>query len=488
MNIVFASAEVSPFAKTGGLGDVCGALPKAIHQLGHDVTVFTPLYSETKRYFDTHPEELLPVEVAKETLSWGNWSFPMTLFRGLLPGTSIPVIFVANGSLFERESIYAGRHGYDDNLERFAFFCRAVIRGCELLGIHPDIFHAHDWHTSLLPLYLDSGLRSVANFTKTRSVLTIHNLQYQGRFGSDRFGALGLHDRYWRSDALEYYGDVDLMKGGILFADQVTTVSPTYAREVQTSAGGAGLDGLLRDVSFKFRGILNGIDPAEWDPRTDETLSANFEPGKMLGKKICKRLLAHEVGLPFEERIPLIVFISRLVDQKGLDLLIPVISRIAAAGAQLIFLGTGEPRYEEALRRHAEDFPSSIRTFTTFDSPLAHRLIAGADLLLMPSLFEPCGLNQMYALRYGTLPVVRLTGGLADTVGPYDGANRELANGFGFAPPTPEELLRTVEWAITSWRNWRLRKKLQDNGMALDFSWERSAKKYVEVYEEAQRE
>ncbi|HJT16254.1 MAG TPA: glycogen synthase GlgA [Thermoanaerobaculia bacterium] len=485
MRVVFATAEVSPIAKTGGLGDVCGSLPKALAKLGHDITMFMPLHRQAAQWFERSGaplEEALP----PTQIMWANWAAEATYFRAELPGTDIPLYLVANDRFFNREQIYAPRaDGYDDGIERFAFFCRAVVRGCELLGIAPDILHAHDWHTALLPLYLHSGLRGSATFAATRSVYTIHNLNYQGIGRTPQFAALGLHSRYWSPDALEHFGEINLMKGGIIFADQVTTVSPHYAQEIQTSEHGAGLDGVLRSLSFKLSGILNGIDVDEWNPEDDANLPSNYTAGKMNGKSLSKRALLREANLKHRAKTPLVSFISRLVDQKGVDLLIPALTRILFAGAQAVILGSGEARYEDALARIGEQNRDQCRVWIGFDSALSHRIYAGSDMLLMPSIYEPCGLNQMYALRYGTVPVVRLTGGLVDTVTPFDATNGDTANGFGFETPSPGDLFATAWLAILNYREGKVWKRLQANGMAADFSWDRSAVEYDEIYRRA---
>jgi starch synthase len=484
MRIVFATAEVSPIAKTGGLGDVCGSLPKALVALGHDITIFMPFYRQAKEWFernDVRPEQVTPTV----RIDWANWSAEATFFQSTLPGTDIPLILVANDYFFDRESIYSGYSGLDDFLHRYTFFCRALIRGCELLDITPDVLHAHDWHTALLPVYLHSGLRGSDQFRSTRSVYTIHNLNYQGVADPPAFRLTGLHARYWSPDALEHFGKLNPMKGGILFADQVTTVSPNYAREIQTPEHGAGLDGVLRHVSLKFTGILNGIDVDEWNPATDTYLDANYEPGKLHGKTVSKRMLAKEAGLKYKARTPMLAVVSRLVEQKGFQLLIPILSRLLRAGAQAIVLGSGEPQFEEAFERIGTEHRDACRVWIGFDNPLAHRIYAGADLLLMPSMYEPCGLNQMYALRYGTLPVVRLTGGLADTVIPYDGTNRDEADGFGFRHVSPDDLYFATWAGMLTQKDGRTWKVLQDNGMEHDFSWSRSALEYEDVYRRA---
>jgi starch synthase len=483
MRIVFATAEVSPIAKTGGLGDVCGSLPKALVQLGHDVTIFMPYYRQARHWFENHKISVHQV-MPTVRISWGNWSAEATFVRTTLPGTEIPVILVANEYFFERDHLYQGADGVDDYLLRYTFFCRAVIRGCELLDLAPDILHAHDWHTALLPVYLHSGLRGEPRFANTRSVYTIHNLNYQGAGGADGFALTGLHSRYWAPDALEHFGTLNPMKGGILFADQVTTVSPNYAREVRTSVHGAGLDGVLQAVSYKFNGILNGIDVEEWNPATDPLLPGNFDADDPGGKVKNKRALSKEAGFKFSKR-PLIGAVSRLVDQKGFQLLTPVMDRLIEAGAQLVILGSGEPELERALERVAERHPDSCKVWIGFDNALAHRIYGGCDMLLMPSIYEPCGLNQMYALRYGTVPIVRLTGGLADTVIPFDGTNESTANGFGFIAQHPLELYLSTWLAMLNYKDAHTWKSLRANGMQADFSWERSAREYDAIYARA---
>lgn len=485
MRVVFATAEISPIAKTGGLGDVCGSLPKALAKLGHDITMFMPFYREARQWFLRTGE---PIEEALPTtqLIWANWAAEVTYLRANLPGTDIPIYLIANDHFFNRENLYAPRaDGYDDGVERFTFFCRAVIRGCELLGLNPDVIHAHDWHAALLPLYLDSGLRGSPAFANTRSVYTIHNLNYQGTGTFAQFAATGLHSRYWLPDGVEHYGEVNLMKGGIIYADQVTTVSPSYAREIQTAPLGAGLDGVVRSLSFKVNGILNGIDVDEWDPETDPHLPSSYSRDQLNGKALSKRALIREARLRMRAKTPLMCFVSRLVDQKGLDLLIPTLSRILNAGAQAVVLGSGDSRYEDALQQIGERHPDRCRVWIGFDAALAHRIYAGSDMLLMPSVYEPCGLNQMYALRYGTLPVVRQTGGLADTVIPFDGANDEEANGFAFVHPSSADLFAAAWIAVLNYREARFWKQLQDNAMSADFSWERSAAEYDAIYDRA---
>ena len=482
MKILFATAEVSPIAKTGGLGDVCGSLPKALTKLGHEVVVFMPYYRQARDWFAERTVTLEQV-VPPTVIRWGNWAAESTVLRTSLPESDVPLYLIANEHFFHRDQIYSLRSdGVDDGAERFAFFCRAVIHAAEALGLSPDIVHAHDWHAALLPVYLQSGLRGSEAFRGTRSVFTIHNLNYQGIAPSAAFPALGLHSRYFAPDALEHFGEINLMKGGILFADQVTTVSPTYAQEIQTPEHGAGLDGLLRSLSFRLHGVLNGIDTEEWDPANDELIPAHFEAGRLNGKALSKRSLLREAGLRYQAKTPLLSFVSRLVDQKGLDLLLPVLDGLLRAGSHAVILGSGEPRYERALLEVAARNSAACRVWIGFDNALAHRIYAGSDILLMPSLYEPCGLNQMYALRYGTLPVVRLTGGLADTVIPFDGTNGEEANGFGFQLPIAEQLHAATWISMLNYREPLVWKELQNHAMAADFSWNRSANEYERIY------
>jgi starch synthase len=485
MRILFATAEVSPIAKTGGLGDVCGSLPKALAKLGHDVIVFTPYYRQSREWFarnGVEPEVVTPAI----RIVWGNWAAEASFLRSTLPGTDIPLILVANDYYFNREHIYSARlDGFDDYLERFTFFCRSIVDGCGLLGITPDVVHAHDWHTALMPVYLHSGLRGSDNFRSTRSVFTIHNLNYQGNASADAFAVTGLHTRYWAPDAIEHFGQLNPMKAGIIFADQVTTVSPNYAREIQTPQHGAGLDGVLRALSFKLTGILNGIDTDEWNPATDHYIPSNYERERLNGKALSKRALLSELKLKSKPKTPLIAVVSRLVEQKGFQLLTPVLGYMIRAGAQAVILGSGEPRFEEAFRAIEAEFPDDCRAHIGFDNALAHRIYAGADILLMPSIYEPCGLNQMYALHYGTVPVVRMTGGLADTVIPFDGGNLDRANGFGFGSTSPRDLFGVTWLAMLNYKDAKVWRALQDNGMSADFSWARSAREYERVYERA---
>lgn len=475
MKIVLASVEVVPFSKTGGLGDVCGALPKALRKLGHDVTIVTPYHRVVDQWFDQHggPPEVF----ASETIHWAGWSAELRYARSTLPGTDIPVVFVLHDS-FDAPSIYTW-----DDFHRFTVFGRGVIRACEILGEDVDVLHVHDWHTATIPAWLDLCRRDSPVFRHAGSVLTIHNLQYQGQFDLSRYGALGLPGRYWAS--FESFGDLNLMRGGIELANQVTTVSPGYAREIRTPQGGSGLDGVVSMNETKLTGILNGIDLAEWNPETDPALPQHYGPGKMGGKAASARAVRQELGLAEGDARPLLGVVSRLVDQKGFDLLIPIAGQLVSNGAQIAVLGSGDSRLEHAFRGLASAHPREIAYHDAFAPHLARRIIAGSDLILIPSRFEPCGLNQMYGLRYGTLPLVRFTGGLADSVVPYTGKNADEATGFAFDAPHPHALFEATIAAMRVMGNRETWRRLQQNGMAADFSWDSAAKRYVEVFERA---
>lgn len=479
MKIVMASAEVAPFARTGGLGDVLGSLPRALALRGHDVTVFTPFYRQTRESLDQ--QGIKAEDAGTLSLSWGGFHDRATLLRAALPGSSVKMIFVENDELFDRPTLYSNRaDGRNDQDYRFTLFCRSVLGAFENRIVRADVLHAHDWHAALLPVYFrfHSATRRVA------TVYTVHNLNYQGRFGADRFITLGLESTLFTSDTLEFHGDVNIMKGGIVFADQVTTVSPTYAREIQTPEFGAGLDGVLRAMAVRLSGILNGIDLEEWDPNRDPIIAANYRAADLAGKDQCNEDLRRIAGLDPKDG-PIIGAVSRLVDQKGFDLFVPIVPSLLQFGAQIVILGSGEPVLEAALREIQNRHPTDVRVFLKFDPDLAHKIIAGSDLMVMPSRYEPCGLNQMYALRYATLPVVRMTGGLADTVRPYDGTNAGTANGFGFYSTDSRELQQALLMARLAFRDRKFWHQLQLNGMNDDFSWDHSARQYEQVYEKA---
>ncbi|MGA9115849.1 MAG: glycogen synthase GlgA [Bacteroidota bacterium] len=480
LKILFISTEVEPFAKTGGLADVSSALPRAVKALGHDVRTVMPRYGE--------------VDAAR----WGLREEPGTTVRipldGTLasgrllslPGGEVPVYFLENPLLYGREGIYTdpeGNRDFPDNHLRFIFFCRAVLEAVKFLDWKPDLLHCNDWPTALVPAYLRTLHRSDPFFEGTRTLFTIHNMAYQGVFPRGHFPATGLPADLMSEAGLEAYGSMNFLKAGLMFADLLTTVSPTYAREIQSSPElGCGLEGLLQRRSTHLHGILNGADYGIWNPSTDSLIPRRYDISTVAeGKTANKRALLAAMDLPFSGETPVIGMISRLVDQKGFDLLGPALDGIAAAGAQLVLLGTGDPAYEKMLRAAAERLPGKVGVRIGFDTPLAHLVEAGSDMFLMPSRYEPCGLNQMYSLRYGTVPVVRATGGLEDTVEDADEGG-SAPTGFKFSRYAAEDLLGAVRRAVELWRRPRDWARIRANGMAADFSWARSAGAYERLY------
>jgi starch synthase len=470
MEILFVSAEVSPWSKTGGLGDVAGALPRALAARGHAVAVVTPRYQSIDAQaagFALHPGALI--------------------FRGDRGGLWVrqgpPDVYLVEHERFfgSRRGLY-GRDGHDypDNAERFAFLSRAALALPGLLGATPRIVHANDWQTGLCPFLLRHEHAQDPALARARSVFTIHNLAYQGVFPKQVLPFLGLSWDAFHHEALEFHDHLSFMKAGLTSADALTTVSPSYAREILTPEGGAGLDPVLRHRRAHLHGILNGIDVSEWDPSRDPHLPAHYTARDLGGKEACKAALQRELGLRVRPDVPLAAMVSRLVDQKGIDLLVAALPDLLVREVQLAILGTGSSAYEEAFARAAARHPGQVAARLGFDEALAHRIEAGADLFLMPSRFEPCGLNQMYSLRYGTVPVVRAIGGLEDTVEDYDGWNR--GTGFKFGEYTPQALLLAVRRALDAYRDRRAWRGLVLRGMAQDFSWDRSARAYEALY------
>jgi starch synthase len=470
VDVLFVASEVAPFSKTGGLGDVTGALPRALSALGHRVVVVTPRHG----VIDPGQHHLEPLPVPVEA---GGQRGALWVVRG-----PAPVFFL------EHERFFAGRRGiyaesgreYGDNAQRFAFLTRAALALPELIGFSPRIVHLHDWQTALGAWLLrhECGARPWARAART--VFTIHNLAYQGVFPKELVPALGLPWSVFRYDAMEFHDRLNLMKAGITWADALTTVSPTYAREILTPQHGEGLEALLSLHAADLHGIQNGIDAAEWDPATDPHLPAHFRTGRLAGKARCKAALQEELGLPRRPEVPLLVMVGRLVDQKGLDLLLPELARLLAEDVQLAQVGTGRSDYQRTLEELARRHPDRVRVHFDFDEGLAHRLEAGGDIFLMPSRFEPCGLNQMYSLRYGTVPVVRAVGGLADTVEDFDG--KGAGTGFTFRDYTPGALRTALRRALDLHRDRKAWAALQARGMARDFSWANAALQYQELY------
>jgi starch synthase len=470
MEILFVASEVGPWSKTGGLGDVSAALPRALAARGHSVAVVTPRYGsiDARKAGFVRKEGVVRVR-GEATALWVRKGKPT-------------VWLVEHERLFgARRGLYGeGGKDYPDNAERFGYLSRAALALPGATGMRPRIVHANDWQTGLVPFLLRREHAQDPSLAAARTVFTIHNLAYQGVFPKDVVPHLGLPWDAFRFEGMEFHDQLSFMKAGLVFADALTTVSPTYAREIRTPPGGHDLDAVLRQREADLHGILNGIDTEEWDPATDTHLPAHYSARALAGKARCKAALQREVGLPARADVPLVAIVSRLVEQKGVDLVVAAVPELLARDMQLVLLGSGDSRFEAALSRAAAERPDRMAVRLGFDEGLAHRIEAGADIFLMPSRFEPCGLNQMYSLRYGTVPVVRAVGGLEDTVEDYDGWNR--GTGFKFRDYHPAALLLAVRRALEVHRDRRAWKGLMARGMAEDFSWGRSAAGYEAVY------
>ena len=470
------ASEAVPFAKTGGLADVVGALPHALARLGHRIDVVMPRYRGV-----TAGEPF-----GRVTVPLGGQAAAAELFAA--SADEVRTIFVDHPAYYDRDFLYGtGGRDYADNPERFAFLARAALEWAAALGERYDVVHAHDWQTGLVPVLLRRLFATHPVLHGLPSVFTVHNLAYQGVFDASWLPRLGLGWELMHVDAIEYFGRISLLKGGVMFSRLVTTVSPQYARDIQAPELGFGFDGILRYRSRDLVGILNGIDYDLWDPARDPLLPEPFDASHLAGKAVCKRELLAEVGLPSDAQTvarPLVGMISRLVDQKGFDLLAALSDELPRLDASFVLLGTGERRYEDMWLALATRYPDRIAARIGFDEALAHRIEGGADLFLMPSRFEPCGLNQMYSLRYGTVPLVRATGGLFDTVENFYPA-RGSGTGFTFSEYSPQALLGTLRWALGVYADRVVWRRIQLAGMRQDFSWDASARQYVKVYERA---
>ena len=454
MRVLMASSEAHPYAKTGGLADVLGALPQALVRLGHAVDVMVPRYRGITQ---------------SEVIADG-----------------VRFLFVDHPGYFDRDYLYGtGGHDYADNAERFAYFARAAVNQARLGGY--DVVHAHDWQAGLVPLLLGGGESAVPKAPVPGTVLTIHNLAYQGIFDASWLPRLALPWTLFHLNALEFWGRISYLKAGLLFSRILTTVSPRYAREIQTPEYGCGFDGILRYRAADLVGILNGIDYNRWNPRHDPHLPAPYDASKLEGKALAKRALLAEFGFgddPALLKRPIVGMISRLVDQKGFDLVADLADELPRLDATFVMLGSGDRRYEDLFLGLASRYPGKFAARIGFDEALAHRIEGGSDLFLMPSRFEPCGLNQMYSLRYGTLPLVRATGGLYDTVRNYDAATG-AGTGFTFDEYSAQALLGTLRWALSIYEDRGAWRAMQVAGMRQDLSWDASAKEYEQVYKRA---
>jgi starch synthase len=477
LKVLFVVSEAVPYAKTGGLADVAGAMPYALKQLGVDVKVLMPYYGQIK-------QKKIPLKVVAEDLEARFGSGDLT-FDLLTPEEEAPFYFVARDEFFDRSQLYGTPKGdYFDNLERFSFFCSTVLPFCQSLDFAPDIIHCHDWQSSLVPVYLKRRWTGEAVFAATKTLLTIHNLAYQGLFPKEKFGLLGLDWSVFSLNGLEYYDQINLLKGGIVFADAINTVSRGYSKEIQTPEFGCGLEGVLRDRSAALFGIVNGIDEKDWNPETDELIAAMFSSKDLKGKAQNKAAVMEAYNLDKKfAKAPLLGIISRLADQKGFDLIAEVLPKLMAQGVTLVILGTGEEKYHELLTKEAEKYPGQLGVKIAFDNKLAHLIEAGADMFLMPSRYEPCGLNQLYSMKYGAVPVVRATGGLMDTVTPVD-KKKGTGTGFLFSEYSDEAFLKALTQAIEAYGDQKLWKKILLNGMGEDFSWNASARAYLKLYEQ----
>jgi len=478
LSVLFIASEVAPFRKTGGLADVVGALPKALAERGIDVRVVMPLYAGIKW------DEL---ERLDGSLVVPMYTGPVrsAVRLGRLPGSDVRIYFIEHHRFFDRPYLY-GPPGdaYDDNLERFSFFSRAAMELCKATGFIPDVLHSHDWQAALVPAYSNTVEWGQA-LHGSASVFTIHNQAYQGVFAPGGLFITGLGWEHLNSRELEHFGALNLMKGALYHSTLISTVSPTYCREIQTSAFGYGLDGVLASRSGDLRGILNGIDVGEWNPETDRHLPARYSHRDLAGKAQNKAALQQELGLPVEPNVPLFGVIGRLTHQKGFDVLAHSMQELLDWNLQMVLLGTGDADAEHYFGELSWQRGDKFRAVIGFDEPLSHRIEAGSDFFIMPSRFEPCGLNQMYSLRYGSVPIVRRTGGLADTVENYD-EQAQSGTGFCFDDLTVESLRNTIGWALSTYHDRPQHfRGLQERGMQQDFSWARAAEAYEAMYLDA---
>jgi starch synthase len=489
MQIVMVAAEAIPYAKTGGLADVCGTLPLKLVEQGHRCSLFMPAYRRALHaggaIEDTHVSfviELAGKQTACRVLKGCTKSHS---------GAVADVYFIDQPLYFDRDQLYGDENGdFPDNCERFCFFARSVVEAIERLRLPVDIVHAHDWQAGLVPAYHKTNFGGFSWYRHAASVMTIHNLAYQGRFWQADFPLTGLDWQYFNWQQMEFYGDLNLLKTGIAFADYITTVSPSYSREIQTPAQGCGLDGILRNKSSRISGIVNGVDYEVWDPSVDSSIEVRFDPSNWReGKAACKAALQQSMGLPVQPRTPVIGLIGRLAEQKGWDLVKPLMEELVQeVDAQWVILGNGEARFANALSELARIRPDRVAVRLQFSDSFAHQIEAGCDMFLMPSRYEPCGLNQLYSLRYGSVPIVHATGGLMDTVQglPTGSEDASGSNGFSFASYDLESIKSCLQRALNIYSHqptiWAT---LVSRGMAQDWSWTNSANAYESAYRKA---
>ena len=475
MNIAFVASEGVPFSKTGGLADVLGALPRALAALGHQVSVYFPRYRQTKL---TDPA----IVVRSVTVPFDDeYRFSSVLSESSVGG--VRFYFVEYPPYFDREGLYGTPAGdYPDNAERFALFSRTVIEASKILGV-PQVFHCHDWQSALVPVLLRTLYADDPAFRDVGTVFTIHNMGYQGLFPPDTLPLLMLPWDLFTISKMEFFGQVNFLKGALIYSDFITTVSKKYSQEIQTAEYGFGLEGVLRDRASTVTGIVNGVDYEEWSPQADKFAVAKYSPLDLSGKAEDKADLLAAFGVSnADTALPVLGIVSRFAAQKGFDLIAQIADRLAREEMIIVALGSGDKAYEELFRRLNKQFPSKIAVKVAYDNALAHKIEAGADMFLMPSRYEPCGLNQIYSLKYGTVPIVRATGGLDDTIEHWN-ARTGKGTGFKFTEYNGEALLLTIKEALDAYRDQTSWQVLMRNGMARDFSWNASAREYNKVYE-----
>jgi starch synthase len=475
MRVLIVSSEVFPLAKTGGLADAVGALAVALARDGVQVGVVLPAYQSVLGGGFAGEETSLRVKIeiagAQKTAAVQRTEL----------ANGVAVYLVREDSYFLRPGLYGDAAGdYPDNAERFAFFCKAALAVAEATAPW-HIIHCHDWQSALIPPLLKTRPAAYPRLEKSGVIFTVHNLAHQGIFPADSWPLTGLEVDYFTPRYLEFYGSMNFLKGGVLFADALTTVSRRYAEEIKTPEYGCGLDGVIRERAEALRGILNGVDYAEWNPATDPYIKRKYSARDVRGKKACKKDLQESFGLLRRAETPILGMVSRLVPQKGLDLIIEILDALVELELQLVILGTGSQKYEAALADFSVRYPEKVAIRVGFDNPLAHKIEAGADIFLMPSQFEPCGLNQMYSLKYGTIPLVRATGGLDDTIQDYEPLSQN-GNGFKFTGYSAPTLLEAVKRAVAVFGNDKAWRRLIANAMACDFSWDKSAAEYLSLY------
>jgi starch synthase len=480
MKIAEVSPEIIPYAKTGGLADVVGTLPLYLEKAGHEISMFMPFYKSVKKSgIDIKLLDItfdIPIDDIKHTV---------TLWKSIHHGSkNIAIYFIQRDEYYDRDALYGTESGdYQDNSERFIFFSRAVIETIKRLGLSIDIIHCHDWQTALIPVYLKTLFKHDEKLSSIKTVLTIHNLAYQGIFRQEDMKLTGLDMSLFNWRNLEHWGKVNFLKCGIVFADIVTTVSKKYAEEIRTVEFGCGLEDVIKEYENKLYGIINGVDYTEWSPENDNLISHQYSVEDISGKALCKKHLQKTLNLPQAE-VPLLGMISRLAEQKGVDLLIVIMDDLMKRDLQLVILGIGDEKYHQMLKEAVPKYNSKLSVNIMFDNKLAHEIETGADIFLMPSKYEPCGLNQMYSLRYGTIPVVRETGGLADTI--IDANDENLKNGtatgFTMKGYFAAELLFAIDRALELYKSKAQWRSLIRNAMKQDWSWEKSADEYVELF------